>query len=267
MPANFRPYKRKRTGSDSRSMKRQRTTKPSVTPAMVRKLVLSAQEMKHVDALVGTAAQGYYDASEVTQPTPVPFMYYDEGINQGPHNYGPSIVSGAGANQRVGNHCRLVRAVVKLQLYSLPNFEAVASYPSSVRVIIVQTDNTITNLNSIIDTTDFYTNTSPVLAHFRNNPTTPYRLLYDRTFSPGRVKGYDGGDGGALLPTYAVGGESYIIRKSIKIDRDITYGSNASKIPNHKSIAVFCFVDDDNVGFQTPTWRLRGTVRYHYKDA
>lgn len=268
--ANFRPYKRKRGsgGGSKRAMKRQRTKKPQVTSAMVRKLVLGAQEMKHVDALCGTATTGYYTASEATQPTAVPFMYYDGGTNQGPHTHGPSILAGSSASQRIGNDVQLMRVQVKLQLASIPNFEAVASYASSVRIVIVQSQQQLTNANSFLDVTDFLTNTSPVLAHYRLHPPSPYKILYDRTFSPSRVKGYAGPNAaGTLIPTYAVGGDSYIIKKSFNIDKPIRFGSAASESPNHNPIAVFCMLDDDNAGSSTPVWRLRGAIRYYYKDA
>lgn len=260
MPGNFRPYKRKRKGGSSsgRGMKRQRAKGPTLSTAQIKRLIRSEQETKHVDATF------LHLVTEATQPVAMTLTYANEGIPGVTTNSHPSITTGSASYQRVGNKCRLMHMEFKAHVYSLPSFEVVASYPSIVRIMVVQYTEAVTNANSFLDTVDSIPSTAPVLANYRTDPATPYRVLYDRVLSPDRIKGF--ADIGSV-PTYCVGGESYLVRKSIRINRDVGFGSQTSTAPNNNPIGIYCFVDDDNTASTVPEWRIRGTVRFFYKDS
>lgn len=258
MPQNFRPYKRKRTGAGKRdTRKRARTTnyKSSVPRSMVRAMIRSEMETKHTDCQIS------HQLLEEAQPTAIPFLYRNEGVDENPRqSIHPKILAGGAAHQRIGNKVYLQRMKMRLHLYSVPTFEVSASAPSMVRIMVVQFTDSVPTASGFLDTADDVPSDTPVLAQFRTTTNTPYRVLYDRVFAPERVKGYSGS-------TYALGGDNWIIQKSITINKEVHYGSNASTAPLYNPIGVYAMLDDNQTGGSAPVFNLRGTVRFSYKDA
>lgn len=261
MSSSFRPYKRKRKGAAG-GRKSYKRSKPIISKAAIKSVIRSEMETKHVDAYLNTAF------TEAVTPGALSCTFRNEATLETATSHMPRILSGASAFQRVGNKVFLKSMQIRFQVSTVPNFEVVASRPTIARVVVVQFTDSIPNASGFLDNLDSEPGLSPVLAQYKTTTNTPYRILYDRVFTEERVKGFTEVDVlGTTTPAYAVGGESWYIHKTFKINRELSFGSNASTAPLQNPIAVYAFADDDNVGTMTPTWYIRGTVRFSYKDA
>lgn len=240
--------RRKRTGTKRKGFKK---TKPRATmsTAMVKRLIRSEQETKHVDANLNFYLTG------VELPSGISMIYKNEGVTEASFEAHPHIASGAAAYQRIGNKVYVQSMTIKWLLQHGSTIEAPSPYDHPLaRILVVLYQDVAPNAGGCLDYADDYGTDSPVFAHYKSTATNSYKVLYDRTFAPGSTV-----QGGASTDIVK-GGESWMIQKRISINREVSFNSNASATPGGYPIVVYAFHDGG-------TWSMRGSTRFTFKDA
>lgn len=258
---SFNPNKRKRAYTTKRgTRKRRKPLGPTLTKSQVKALIRSEQETKFANVMIDTTA------TEVIAALPCEMIRVQaSGFPMAPSVTQPTLVAGDATGQRSGNKVFMKSVHVRLAMYSIPDTENVASRPSVVRCIILWNPGLPTNtVTDILDEKSYANGASLALAQYSMNPDQPYKILYDRTFAPERIGGITEISD---VPTYAVGGQNHFVKKTFKINKEVAWESASSLSPIRGSLQVYFLNDDDNVVLQTPTWGIRGSIRFKYSDA